>query len=274
VSILSGDIPLGVPELGDSNFSGGWSIFGGGSFSNCGSVCFCGISGGVGFAGFASIFGEGVEEAAVVATELIRFGLLNSQDMFPSYSGKLSAGDDIVDRNSLLIARVASLLRLEHQEIGYSGPLSRDLLGFHSMTTAIRDNLRDMHEVCLVSLLFNGDVVRDRQDYGDLGFDLPFLLPTNSALSLAVLFYLIGLNTAPLNAEQSVPNAKNNFLRSAKTTLMAQAVNLEADLEKAFKLWDAVFAGLKVAVAEGLVPHGKDELDIWEAADKWLKTWR
>jgi temperature dependent protein affecting M2 dsRNA replication len=112
-----------------------------------------------------------LEEAVVVATELLRLGLLNAKDMFPMYGGAPYNKDEVVNRNTLLIARVACLGSLAHQEIGYSGPLSRHLLGYHSMTTAVRESLRDMAEVCLVSLLFNGDVVRDRNDYGDLGYE-------------------------------------------------------------------------------------------------------
>jgi hypothetical protein len=125
-----------------------------------------------------------LEEAVVVAAELLRLGLLNAKDMFPMYGGAPYNKDEIVNRNTLLIARVACLGKLEHQEIGYSGPLSRHLLGYHSMTTAVRESLRDMAEVCLVNLLFNGDVIRDRIDYGDLGFEYVYSFPPTHFYSI------------------------------------------------------------------------------------------
>jgi Temperature dependent protein affecting M2 dsRNA replication len=91
--------------------------------------------------------------------------------MFPMYTGQPYSEDETVNRNTLLIARVASLARFSHQEIGYTGPLSRHFLGYHSMATAVRESIRDLAEVCLVNLLFNGDAVRTREDYGDLGFE-------------------------------------------------------------------------------------------------------
>jgi hypothetical protein len=112
-----------------------------------------------------------LEEAAVVAVELARLGLLTSSNMFPMYTGAPYSDDETVNRNTLLISRIACLGKFSHQEIGYTGPLSRHFLGYNSMATAVRESLRDLAEVCLVNLLFNGDAVRNRDDYGDLGFE-------------------------------------------------------------------------------------------------------
>jgi hypothetical protein len=112
-----------------------------------------------------------LEEAAVVAVELLRLGLLNSTNMFPNYSGAPYRGSEAVKRNTMLVARVACLGKLSHKEIGYTGPLSRNFLGFHSMVTAVRSMLRDLTEVCLVTLLAHGDATRKRDDYTDLGLE-------------------------------------------------------------------------------------------------------
>ncbi len=44
--------------------------------------------------------------------------------------------------------------------------------------------------------------------------------------------------------------------------------NCQRDLERAFELWDAVFAGVKVAAEKGLV--GKAVAVEWEGVDRWV----
>jgi Temperature dependent protein affecting M2 dsRNA replication len=112
-----------------------------------------------------------LEEAAVVAVELLRLGLLNANNMFPTYSGAPYRGSEATKRNTLLVARVACFGKLSHKEIGYTGPLSRNYLGYHAMVTAVRSTLRDLAEVCLATLLSHGDAVRKRDDYTDLGLE-------------------------------------------------------------------------------------------------------
>lgn len=73
-------------------------------------------------------------------------------------------------RNSLLISRVASLGRLRHQPRGYAGPLSRHLLGYNSIINVVRESIRDLSEMSLVTMLLNGAVKRDRDDWNTLGF--------------------------------------------------------------------------------------------------------
>jgi hypothetical protein len=109
------------------------------------------------------------EEGAMIAVELARLGLLNADNMFPTYSGGPLKGTEKDKRNSLLIARVACAGKFSHKQIGYTGPLSRDLLGFHSMISAVRSSLRDLVEVCMTTLLLNGDANRERDDWQELG---------------------------------------------------------------------------------------------------------
>lgn len=71
-------------------------------------------------------------------------------------------------RNSLLISRVACLGRLRHQSQGYAGPLSRHMLGYNSITNVVRESLRDLAEISLTTLLLNGKVDRDRDDWMDI----------------------------------------------------------------------------------------------------------
>ena len=110
-----------------------------------------------------------MEESAPIAVELARSGLLTTERMFP-YPG-LPAGKSEDNKHILLIARIASLGRLDHKEIGYTGPLSRSYLGYQSMVNAVRSGLRDLAEVCLTTMLLNGDASRDREDFADLGLE-------------------------------------------------------------------------------------------------------
>lgn len=69
-----------------------------------------------------------------------------------------------------LISRVASLVAIAHKPVGYTGPLSRDLLAFTGFSRALTKELRNYLEMVLVNLLMAGDADReDRKDWGALG---------------------------------------------------------------------------------------------------------
>ena len=75
---------------------------------------------------------------------------------------------DIDKRNCMLVSRVACLGRLIHQPRGYSGPLSRHLLAYHSMVSAVQASMRDMLEMCLVTMFLEGGVNREREDWMEI----------------------------------------------------------------------------------------------------------
>jgi hypothetical protein len=70
---------------------------------------------------------------------------------------------------NMLISRVACIGKLRHKNIGYSGPLSRQLLSYRSLITEVRTTLRNLIEIVLVGLLLSGDATRDRNDWSELG---------------------------------------------------------------------------------------------------------
>jgi hypothetical protein len=81
--------------------------------------------------------------------------------------------------------------------------------------------------------------------------------------------------TSPQSTTHASPAAKARFLSDASKKLFSQAVDFPADIEKAFRLWDAVVKGVKVAaVEEGLLQAGKSEWRVWEEADGWLRGFR
>lgn len=110
-------------------------------------------------AAYAKAASKELEEPIVVALELLRLKALNTDNIFP-YSGSPQRGTDTDKRNTLLISRVACLGRLQHKSIGFTGPLSRHLLGFNSMATVVRGSLRDLVEMSLCSMLVNAHIDR------------------------------------------------------------------------------------------------------------------
>ena len=73
------------------------------------------------------------------------------------------------DKNfNMLISRVACIGKLQHKNIGYSGPLSRQLLCYRSLISEVRAALRSLIEVVLTSLFLSGDADRDRNDWGEM----------------------------------------------------------------------------------------------------------
>lgn len=85
---------------------------------------------------------------------------------------------DIDKRSCLLVSRVASLGKLRHQPKGYSGPLSRHLLGYHSVISALRASLRDLVDISLATMFLDGNADRDRNDWMDLALGCALLFPS------------------------------------------------------------------------------------------------
>lgn len=68
----------------------------------------------------------------------------------------------------MLVSRIASLGKLQHQRQGYRGPLSRHLLAYHSIIWALQSALRDLLEISLATMFLKGYVHRTRVDWMDL----------------------------------------------------------------------------------------------------------
>lgn len=206
------------------------------------------------------------ESAAVIATELLRYDLLSSDEMFPTYSGG-PRGSETDRRNCLLISRIACLGKLQHESIGFTGPLSRHVLGYTSVINAVNTSLRDLIEVSLVSLLLSGDATRERDDLTDVSLHLPFLLPYNCALGIAMKHYL---DEMPVSSGAPTQEVKDSLMEKGKREWLLNAKDVKGDIEKMFCLWDAIYEGIKVGISLGLL---KDK-DKWDALDGWVKERR
>lgn len=154
----------------------------------------------------------------------------------------------------MLVSRVACIAKLQHKAIGYSGPLSRQLLCYRSLVSEVRSALRNLVEVVLASMLLSGDAERDRKDWPELGIKyvlpctaqrvslltqyprLPFVDDNDCGLGIAVRTYLDDL---PLQATPTSPEARAEVKSKGKEWFQ-HSESFTGNLDLAFKLWDAV----------------------------------
>lgn len=133
---------------------------------------------------------DNLEDAIFIAIEMLRMDLLNTKQWFSHVSGgpmrgsgKFHQVQSVAFRTELtrqwfleedkslnmLVSRVACIAKLQHKPIGYSGPLSRQLLCYRSLISEVRSALRNLIEVVLAGLLLSGDADRERNDWTELG---------------------------------------------------------------------------------------------------------
>ncbi|TKA63053.1 hypothetical protein B0A49_09019 [Cryomyces minteri] len=183
-----------------------------------------------------------LEEAVLIAVELLRLNLLNPDNMFkvPPYHGAPYRGSETDRRHCLLISRVACLGKLRHGPIGYTGPLSRHILAYHSMTTAVRRDLRDLVEMCIATLFLAGDADREdgcRKDFAEMGLSLPFLKDHDCILGIAVKHYLDEL---PTHDDPTATQSRRAAVEKCANDFFPHSISFIDDLEAAWTLWDAV----------------------------------
>jgi len=110
----------------------------------------------------------GLYEALVLGLELIRFDLLNTTNKHGTRDDLLHGlpmnGSEEDKSSLLLISRCATLLKLRHEANGYTGPLSKNLLNFHSLCSAVREADRDLVDAIVASMFMHGHVKRERDD--------------------------------------------------------------------------------------------------------------
>lgn len=189
-----------------------------------------------------------LQQAVFLALELLRLKMLNGESLFPvpPYYGAPIRGSEIDQRNTLLVCRVACLGQIKHKKIGFTGPLSRHLLAYHSIVSAVRNSQRDLVEMTLCTMLMNGAVARDIEERTlvDSAFSLPFLRDTDCALGIAVKSYLDELAAISGTITSA---AKQNVIGKGAKQWMPHTEGYGENLQYAFELWDAV-SGLFCAI--------------------------
>ncbi|KAF2111425.1 temperature dependent protein affecting M2 dsRNA replication [Lophiotrema nucula] len=180
------------------------------------------------------------------------------------YNGAPMRGDMKDRDNNLLISRVAGLGTLQHKPIGFTGPLSQHLLGYNSIINVVRSTMRDMVEASAAQLFTNAFAKRDLDNIPEIAVQLPFLLPNNCALNIAVKSYLdeITQQNDPTSDE-----SKQAVKEMLSTRYFPQSLDLPGDLLTAFKLWDAVYMGVSQAPNHLISEKEKKQ---WNEANEWL----
>ncbi|KAJ5546330.1 hypothetical protein N7494_003915 [Penicillium frequentans] len=207
---------------------------------------------------------DNLEDAIFIAIEMLRFDLLNTKNWFQSVSGGPMRGSEEDKTFNMLVSRVACIAKLQHKSIGYSGPLSRQLLCYRSLISEVRHALRNLIEVVLTGLLLSGDADRDRKDWTEMSIKLPFIDDNDCGLGIAVRTYLDDL---PLQADPTSPEARAEVKSKGKEWFQ-HSESFTGNLDQAFKLWDAVYKTTQAA--------GKELKDakLWDDANKWLSERR
>ncbi|PQK14990.1 hypothetical protein BB8028_0005g05080 [Beauveria bassiana] len=126
-----------------------------------------------------------LDEAALLAFELVKFGLLTGQ-YHEGTPGLPRKGSDADKAAVVLISQAATLLKLRHQVFGYTGPLNKSLLMFRSLSSAVREADRDLIEAIVASMFMYGQCKRERDDQLEISQKLPFLQEPDIGLGIAV----------------------------------------------------------------------------------------
>ncbi|KAK9469679.1 temperature dependent protein affecting M2 dsRNA replication-domain-containing protein [Lipomyces arxii] len=213
--------------------------------------------------GYDDVFAD----TLLIALELIRFNVLTAKTYTPSYSGLPIRGTDAEKEYILLISRVASLLPISHMAIGFSGPLSRNLLSFNSFVHKYSQSARTLLETTLFSLLANGDADRlslTNSDWVALGVSLPYVTSPNCGLGIAMKTYLDEL----CSKENPTDPAEREKMKEELKKLFAHTLHVVADLEQAFRLWDSVVFAVKVLTTHGAINTA--EAEAFLDADAWV----
>ncbi|KAH8425315.1 MKT1 family protein [Aspergillus melleus] len=207
---------------------------------------------------------DALEEPTFLAIEMLRLGLINSKHWFSHVSGGPMRGTDEDKNFNMLVSRIACIAKLQHKSIGYSGPLSRQLLCYRSLISEVRAALRSLIEVVLTSLFLSGHADRDRNDWSELSLKLPFINDNDCGLGIAVRTYLDDL---PLQNNPTSPEARAEVKSKGKDWFQ-HCDSFVGNLDRAFKLWDAVYKGTQNA--------GKDFKDgqMFVTANQWLSERR
>ncbi|KAB8296693.1 hypothetical protein EYC80_002114 [Monilinia laxa] len=207
-----------------------------------------------------------IEEAAFLAFELIRFQNLHTRDRHPELIGGPLRGQEEDKANCILISRAACLLKIRHSPIGYTGPLSKNFLSYHSIIKAIRETDRDLIEAIVASMLLSGQVVRNVNQYQGLGRSLPFDTDIDVGFGIAVKTYLDDY------IKSDVPKDEKLRMKNAySSTYLPHAINFVEDLDVAFSFFDALHKGVKTLSDEEMK---SGEKKTWDDAKAYLELRR
>ncbi|RSM15379.1 hypothetical protein CEP52_000916 [Fusarium oligoseptatum] len=202
----------------------------------------------------------GLDEAALLAFELIRFGLLNGKHI-ADQPGLPRRGTDDEKASLTLISQCASLLKLRHQVYGYTGPLNKSLLVFRALSSTVREANRDLVESIVASMFLYAQSKRDRDDQLEISHRLPFLSEPDIGLGIAVRTFF---DDDEANEDKET-RAKR--LQEFPKTFVPFAESLTDDFRIACDFVDAISKGVQILDTEALPAADKE---AWAKAQAYL----
>lgn len=113
--------------------------------------------------------GAKFDEAAFHAIDMLKYDQLNVRNLHEEWVGSSIRGSDEDKRHCMLISRCATLLKLRHDAIGYTGPLSENHLAWYAITTAVRESNRDLIETVFAAMFLYAHADRKQTAWEELG---------------------------------------------------------------------------------------------------------
>ena len=97
-------------------------------------------------------------------------------------------------------------------------------------------------------------------------------LPSDCALGIAMKHYLDELNG---HDEPTSAKTKEDIREKGPAEWFPHAIGFFEDIERGFRLWDAVMAGVRTGIEKGVVEKGGEgDETSWESVDKWVQDRR
>ncbi|OWZ61562.1 hypothetical protein AYX15_06241 [Cryptococcus neoformans] len=232
------------------------------------------------------------QEPIYLILELLRAGVLHGgkwggPEAAPLLGGP-SFGDEDEQNSVRLIMRCISVLPLVSRNQQWVGPLSQELLAFNAFVRGLSKSLRQLFEAVSVHLLLSGDGRRNRDDYSDIMLSLPFQTDVNTGFGILAKSYLDATSyhnqLEPITEEMIGTEGAETAKRQAILFIEENFSSVKApvqELERGFRFWDAVMVAIRcLAEEQGPNPKlaqtvvGRDVIEQFERADKWLKPMR
>ncbi|GFP55531.1 uncharacterized protein C139.01c [Trichoderma asperellum] len=204
----------------------------------------------------------GIDEAALLAFELLRFGLLSGKYV-EGAPGMPRKGTDDEKSSVILISQCASLLKLRHQVFGYTGPLNKSLLGFRGLSTTVREADRDLIEAIVASMFMYGQCKRDRADQLEISQKLPFSQEPHIGLGIATLTFFD--EDEPSDDKE----ARAARLEAFPETFVPLSEALPEDFRIAIDFVSALNQGVQTLDAAALPPNEKS---AWTKAQDYINA--
>ncbi|UKZ93688.1 uncharacterized protein TrAFT101_008596 [Trichoderma asperellum] len=204
----------------------------------------------------------GIDEAALLAFELLRFGLLSGKYV-EGAPGMPRKGTDDEKSSVILISQCASLLKLRHQVFGYTGPLNKSLLGFRGLSTTVREADRDLIEAIVASMFMYGQCKRDRADQLEISQKLPFSQEPHIGLGIATLTFFD--EDEPSDDKE----ARAARLEAFPETFVPLSEALPEDFRIAIDFVSALNQGVQTLDAASLPPNEKS---AWTKAQDYINA--